>query len=830
MSIVAAIARDSRATSAADMSGRCFTRARAAARAYGPPEPTARTPSSGEIRSPVPEMSSELDLSATIRSASSCRSILSVRQSFASSIAARSRLPRYSSSFASNRENSANASADEPAKPASTPPPASRRILAAVFFMMVVPSVTWPSEAMATRSPCRTQTTVVERHFAFSLTANEDTALRPRARGSRLRRPSPLHRVRPAGPPRRHPGGLPLLRTSARRPAGRAGTPRRRLSCFRVRLAVHRAQPCGIEVRVFLGRRERRVAQQLLDRAQVRARLEQVGRERVTQSVRRDLDGQPCSAQPTLQEPRHRARRESSAAGIDEHGLASIGVRRLPAPFPAERQVRRERLPGALPERRDALLVPLADDAQEPRREVDVLEVESGRLRHAQPRRVEQLEERAVALRERCVLSGLEETLGVGKRHRARKRLRQARSGKRAGGVLLEVTLAAGPAKERAQRGQVARQGTAGQAGAVERREIGPDGERIDPGKRCFRRARLAEFALPEVGEPVEVAAVGAYRSGRVPAGVRDVRLEFVDRARERDHFRKSVTPRLQSAAVELRPFRSIRYSPATIEERGLSALIAPPGRVESPAPGNVGRLTSPADPESAGKTLGNWLAGGVLEKERRPALWVYRQTFTRGGVTLVRDALVGLVRLGAVEKGPILDPWEPPEPASVEERLSLLRVLRADFTPSFVLMRAPLSGRLANTRRPDLSAMDVGGVRHDAFRIADYGVHVELQGLVKNVEAILADGEDLFEAAIEYSKDSATAKFGGAKYKLCAIVEMDSPGLLVQPVHRLLTGFADWNPEHLIYSAADFFETREFASPEAAREALGQVSRLKAA
>lgn len=281
---------------------------------------------------------------------------------------------------------------------------------------------------------------------------------------------------------------------------------------------------------------------------------------------------------------------------------------------------------------------------------------------------------------------------------------------------------------------------------------------------------------------------------------------------------------------MELRPFRSIRYSPATIEERGLSALIAPPGRIESPAPGNVGRLTSPADPESAGKTLGNWLAGGVLEKERRPALWVYRQTFSRGGVTLVRDALVGLVRLGAVEKGPILDPWEPPEPASVEERLSLLRALRADFTPSFVLTQAPLSGRLATTRRPDLSAMDAGGVRHDAFRIADYGAHVELQGLVKNVEAILADGEDLFEAAIEYSKDPATAKFGGAKYKLCAIVEMDSPGLLVQPVHRLLIGFADWNPEHLIYSAADFFETREFSSPEAAREALGQVSRLKAA
>jgi uncharacterized protein (DUF1015 family) len=281
---------------------------------------------------------------------------------------------------------------------------------------------------------------------------------------------------------------------------------------------------------------------------------------------------------------------------------------------------------------------------------------------------------------------------------------------------------------------------------------------------------------------------------------------------------------------VELRPFRSIRYSRATIAERGLAALIAPPGRVESPAPGNVARLTSASDAESAAKTLGNWSTGGILDKERRPGLWVYRQTFTLDGRTFVRDALVGLVRLGAAEKGPILDPYEPAHREKVEERLTLLGALRADFTPSFLLVRAPLSARLATTRRPDLSAVDTDGVRHDAFRIADYAAHVELQGLVKNVEAILADGEDLFEAALEYSKDPATAKFGGAKYKLCAIVEMDSPGLVVRPVHRLLSGIADWNASDVIYAASDFFETREFNSPADALAALERVSRLQAA
>lgn len=284
------------------------------------------------------------------------------------------------------------------------------------------------------------------------------------------------------------------------------------------------------------------------------------------------------------------------------------------------------------------------------------------------------------------------------------------------------------------------------------------------------------------------------------------------------------------SGAVELRPFRSIRYSAATIEERGLSELIAPPGRIDSPAPGNIARLTSPTDADAAAKTLGNWLSGGILDKERRPGLWIYRQTFVFEGRPLVRDALIGLVRLGAVEKGPILDPYEQPEAGRVEARLALVKALRADFTPSFLLTRAPLSGALATTRRPNLTAVDGHGVRHDAFRIADFAAHVELQGLVKNAEAILADGEELFEAAIEYSKDPATAKFGGAKYKLCAIVDMESPGLVVRPIHRVVAGIADWNPAHLIYAASDFFETREFSSPAEALATLEQVSRLKAA
>ena len=92
--------------------------ARAAACAYGPPEPMARMPCSGSSTSPMPVMISECSLSATASIASRRRRMRSVRQSLASSTAERIRLPWCLSSLASKRSNSVNASAVPPAKPA----------------------------------------------------------------------------------------------------------------------------------------------------------------------------------------------------------------------------------------------------------------------------------------------------------------------------------------------------------------------------------------------------------------------------------------------------------------------------------------------------------------------------------------------------------------------------------------------------------------------------------------------------------------------------------------------------------------------------------------
>jgi len=294
---------------------------------------------------------------------------------------------------------------------------------------------------------------------------------------------------------------------------------------------------------------------------------------------------------------------------------------------------------------------------------------------------------------------------------------------------------------------------------------------------------------------------------------------------------------------MELRPFRSIRFSERVLKARGLSAVFAPPydqisplgqERLYAQAPENIVRITcrrkEDDDPYAgAAKTLADWLADGTLEKERRPALWIYRQTFTDGGRTVVRDALVGLVRLAEYEAG-IVRPHERTLAKPKADRLALLAATKADLELVFLMTRAPLSAALSTRRTPALSATDPDGVRHDAFRISDYAAHVELQGLVKNAEAIIADGHHRYETALSFSKDPAAEKLPGAKYKLCAIVDMASPGLVVRPIHRLLSGLPDWNPARLLGAAKDYFDTVELSSPGEALEALQKHSRIRPA
>ena len=162
-------------------------------------------------------------------------------------------------------------------------------------------------------------------------------------------------------------------------------------------------------------------------------------------------------------------------------------------------------------------------------------------------------------------------------------------------------------------------------------------------------------------------------------------------------------------------------------------------------------------------------LRGTPTFKERRPGLWIDRQVWERRGETVVVPLLIGLVRLspGAIEM-----PDAAPAADAVSKRVGALVTAKTDAEPCLLAARAPLAATFVSMRRPDCSVNGSSGHRHDFVRINDYAQHVELQGLVKNVEAALVEGRELWEAAQQFAVSAAAEKLPGARFKLCAIVD----------------------------------------------------------
>lgn len=163
-------------------------------------------------------------------------------------------------------------------------------------------------------------------------------------------------------------------------------------------------------------------------------------------------------------------------------------------------------------------------------------------------------------------------------------------------------------------------------------------------------------------------------------------------------------------------------------------------------------------------------LRGQPRFKERRPGLWIARQVWTSNDRAVVAPFVIGLVRISPPPE--VLRSAPEPTPDAISRRVGWLVTAKADFEPCLLIARAPLSAAFVSMRRADFSVTSSTDLRHDFVRIADYAQHVELQGMVKNVEATLAAGQDLWDAARQFSVSPAAEKLPGSRFKLCAIAD----------------------------------------------------------
>lgn len=263
---------------------------------------------------------------------------------------------------------------------------------------------------------------------------------------------------------------------------------------------------------------------------------------------------------------------------------------------------------------------------------------------------------------------------------------------------------------------------------------------------------------------------------------------------------------------ASLHPFRGTRYSPESVGD--LSRVVAPPydviseekGRhLASLSPYNVVRLTLPqprGEPErfqASADLIDRWLAEGILAREEKPCMYVYRHEFKHDGRALVRTGLIAALDL---RRGGVVG-HEKTAGAPRKDRLRLLRVTRSSLGPIFMLYPDPDSdvrGLLEGVRAKEHIKVELEGERHTLGVISDTGFHAEVSQLLKPRRFLIADGHHRYGAALS---NHLSGKEGGEEEEwqrstMVYCVSMEDPGLLILPTHRLIRGLAGPAGEYL--------------------------------
>ena len=256
---------------------------------------------------------------------------------------------------------------------------------------------------------------------------------------------------------------------------------------------------------------------------------------------------------------------------------------------------------------------------------------------------------------------------------------------------------------------------------------------------------------------------------------------ELGDRGHVPSLWRQGVGTLARMADVQ--PFRAVRYTGAA---GTLADLVAPPYDAVGPeeraqlftrSPYNVVHVTLPESADEAGSLYRAWLSNGILERDDEPVAWLVVEDYVGpDGVARGRRGVAVSLAAEPYEAGSVL-PHERTHPRIREERLRLLRAIRVQPEPIFLLTDARLDLEVPE-RAPDL---EVDGTR--LWRLSDLDA-----ASLEESELLIADGHHRYESTIELG-----AELGPAVARIMAlVVSIDDPGLNVFPTHRVFSHRGD--------------------------------------
>ena len=284
-------------------------------------------------------------------------------------------------------------------------------------------------------------------------------------------------------------------------------------------------------------------------------------------------------------------------------------------------------------------------------------------------------------------------------------------------------------------------------------------------------------------------------------------------------------------------PFRGLRYNATKVQ--GIENVIAPPYDVIKPDErvalearhlANIIRLilsqpqVNDTDAESqytrAAARMNQWTSEGTLVRDATPHYYIYDQSFNApDGKNYTRRALIALVKLEPFENRVIL-PHEKTHAGPKADRLNLMRECHANLSPIFLLYADPVGDierileRFTDENSPQIDCAETFGSTHQLWCLDDTERNREIQDLFSTKPLLIADGHHRYETALAFRDEMAQKTSNGASsgygYMMVNLVRMESPGLAVLAIHRLLSNLSADRIAYAIAKLPEVFEVHE--------------------
>jgi uncharacterized protein (DUF1015 family) len=305
---------------------------------------------------------------------------------------------------------------------------------------------------------------------------------------------------------------------------------------------------------------------------------------------------------------------------------------------------------------------------------------------------------------------------------------------------------------------------------------------------------------------------------------------------------------------AQIAPFRAWRYDPTRVD---LAEVVTQPYDKITPemqeryyvaSPHNLVRiiLGKREAADRAGENtytraaayFNDWRQQGIFLQEAHPSIYNYVQDFKAPGGSKELQRR-GFIALGELEdySDNVVFRHEQTLAKPKADRLDLLRATRAHFGQLFMLYSDP-AGEIdcllsASTAAPEIDTRDEYGGRHRVSKISDPASVDLVRSKMRDKKLIIADGHHRYETALNYRNERRSTadtapptrvhEISSAVFPyemvMMTFVNMDSPGLLILPTHRVVHGLASFSAEELRQRAGKYFSLEEVdPSVDAAR------------